>query len=105
VQHIFESAAMPYTRHLIARVPGAGEPAVAPPAPVSLAITPGPGGCLYAGQCARQQEICTERVPPLATVEPGHLVRCWFPVGHKPLDQTAEPDAQAVGAATQRKGA
>jgi oligopeptide/dipeptide ABC transporter ATP-binding protein len=109
VQQIFESAAMPYTRHLIARVPGAGEPPAAPSpvplTPVQLSASPGPSACLYAGQCASRQEICTGRVPPLAPVEPGHLVRCWFPVGYEPLDQSAEPDVQAVGATTQRKGA
>lgn len=117
VQQIFESAAMPYTRHLIARVPGAGEPPAAqspsaqaapspvPLTPVRLSGSPGPRACLYAGQCAARQEICTDRVPPLAPVEPGHLVRCWFPIGYEPLDQTAEPDVQAVAATTPRKGA
>jgi ABC-type dipeptide/oligopeptide/nickel transport system ATPase component len=159
VQDIFSSAAMPYTRDLIARVPGIGEPppnspalapaassatsssAPAPSAPAPLtpaspaldlialdplapdALAPDPlvppaplptarleappaqSACRYVAQCAFHQEICAERVPPLALVEPGHLVRCWFPIGYEPLDQTAEPDAAAVGATAPRKGA
>jgi ABC-type dipeptide/oligopeptide/nickel transport system ATPase component len=144
VRDIFESAAMPYTRDLIARVPGIGErppgtraqgpagpdlvaldalapDALAPdplvPVPlVPVALVPvaqsaarleaasGASACRYVGQCAFHQEICTERVPPLALVEPGHLVRCWFPVGHQPLDLAAGPDTAAV-ATTPQKGA
>jgi ABC-type dipeptide/oligopeptide/nickel transport system ATPase component len=140
VRDIFDSAAMPYTRDLIARVPGIGEPTsgtrapdpadpdlvaldalapdalapdplvpvplvpVAPPA-ARLEAAPGASACRYVGQCAFHQEICTERVPPLALVEPGHLVRCWFPVGHQPLDLAAGPDAAAAVASTPQKGA
>jgi peptide/nickel transport system ATP-binding protein len=98
---------MPYTRDLIARVPGAGERPAAPatpPAPAPLEVAPGGDACLYVSQCALRQEVCAERVPPLARVEPDHLVRCWFPVGHEPLDQADGSDAQAV-ATTPRKGA
>jgi ABC-type dipeptide/oligopeptide/nickel transport system ATPase component len=166
VQDIFSSAAMPYTRDLIARVPGIGEPSPNSPAPAPAAQTsaaagpsapaspapdliardslnpaspaldlialdplapdalapdplvppvplptarleapPAQSACRYVAQCAFHQEICAERVPPLALVEPGHLVRCWFPIGYEPLDQTAEPDAAAVGATAPRKGA
>ena len=135
VHDIFESAAMPYTRDLIARVPGISEPAQARPAPappgpdlvaldalapdalapdplvpVALpaappAAAPGASACRYVAQCALHQEICAERVPPLALIEPGHLVRCWFPIGHEPLDQSAGTDPAAVGASTPRKGA
>jgi ABC-type dipeptide/oligopeptide/nickel transport system ATPase component len=146
VQDIFSSAAMPYTRDLIARVPGIGEPPpnspapapaasaplnsappaldlialdplapdalapdpLVPPAPLPTArleAPPAQSACRYVAQCAFHQEICAERVPPLALVEPGHLVRCWFPIGYEPLDQTAEPDAAAVGATAPRKGA
>jgi oligopeptide/dipeptide ABC transporter ATP-binding protein len=105
VRDIFETAAMPYTRDLIGRVPGAGERPQAPPAPLPLEVGAGPAACRYVGQCAFQREICVERVPPLARIGPAHLVRCWFPVGHEPLDQSAEPDPQAVGAATPQKGA
>ena len=105
VRGIFESAAMPYTRDLIARVPGLGERPAAPRVPVQSDAIPGLTACRYVSQCAAHQEICTTRVPPLAPIEPGHLVRCWFPVGHEPLDQTAEADVQVVGATTPRKGA
>ncbi len=165
VHGIFASAAMPYTRDLIARVPGVAEPvdgepgaglsgqaragggepvadelvagelvagkpaagepaagelsiaelaiegpgagALAParPAPVPLAVTPGASACRYVGQCAFRQDVCTERVPPLALVAPGHLVRCWFPVGHPPLARDDGPDTTAAVAATPQKGA
>ena len=87
--------------------PGLAEPVMSDavrPAPVQLAA-PRSAACRYAAQCAFRQPVCTERVPPLALIEPGHQVRCWFPVGHEPLDRAAAPDPAAIGVTTPRKGA
>jgi oligopeptide/dipeptide ABC transporter ATP-binding protein len=87
VDDLFQRAAMPYTRDLIARVPGFGgdEPR---PTMIPLEVASPAHACSYVGECAFRQGICGTQVPPLAEIEPGHLARCWFPVGHPPLDQS-----------------
>ena len=87
-KNLFASAAMPYTRDLIARVPGQGAPHVRRPAlPAGTVL--GPQSCGYALDCALATELCLTRTPPLALLEPDHVARCWYPIGHEPLDPPA----------------
>jgi len=91
VSGVFREAAMPYTRDLIARVPGV-EPPVDPQAParqLPLKVIGNGVGCSYAASCLYRQEVCTVHVPPLAPCGPAHDTRCWFPVGHPALAQPA----------------
>ena len=101
VAGVFSEAAMPYTRDLIARVPGVEPPADPnrPAAQLPLRVVDRAAACSYVGDCIYRQEICAERVPPLAPLGPDHAARCWFPVGHPPL---AEPSGALVteGSAT-----
>jgi peptide/nickel transport system ATP-binding protein len=39
-----------------------------------------PIGCRFADRCERVQPKCREQLPPLEAIEPGRLVRCFFPV-------------------------
>ncbi|HEY2747773.1 MAG TPA: ABC transporter ATP-binding protein [Polyangia bacterium] len=39
-----------------------------------------PKGCRFADRCERVQGKCREQMPPLDVIEPGRLVRCFFPV-------------------------
>jgi oligopeptide/dipeptide ABC transporter ATP-binding protein len=88
VDELFKQASMPYTRDLIARVPGfASEEKRPKQLPVEV-ISRG-HACSYVGECAFRQQICGSQVPPLTEIEPDHFARCWFPVGHTPLDQEA----------------
>jgi peptide/nickel transport system ATP-binding protein len=39
-----------------------------------------PRGCRFADRCDRVQDKCRAELPPLEVIEPGRLVRCFFPV-------------------------
>jgi oligopeptide/dipeptide ABC transporter ATP-binding protein len=39
-----------------------------------------PKGCRFADRCERVQDKCRAEMPPLEVIEPGRLVRCFFPV-------------------------
>jgi oligopeptide/dipeptide ABC transporter ATP-binding protein len=39
-----------------------------------------PKGCRFADRCERVQDKCRAEMPPLDVIEPGRLVRCFFPV-------------------------
>ncbi|MGZ3440897.1 MAG: ABC transporter ATP-binding protein [Polyangia bacterium] len=39
-----------------------------------------PKGCRFADRCERVQQKCRDELPPLEPIEPGRLVRCFFPV-------------------------
>lgn len=81
---LFTSAAMPYTRDLIARVPGIGGGIGGPVVARPLPLTPigASAGCHYANECSNRQDVCGEQVPPLEDLTPDHAVRCWFPIGY-----------------------
>jgi oligopeptide/dipeptide ABC transporter ATP-binding protein len=97
---IFESAAMPYTRYLIGRVPGIerrGLPA-GPVQPPPLLVTASEHACRYVEHCPYRQEICTESTPALTPVAAAQDVRCWFPVGYGALDHAGSENEMAVEA-------
>ena len=68
----------PYTRALLAAVPGLD------PAGRRRAALPGetpdpaaaPSGCVFHPRCDRAAPACAEEAPPLAEVAPGHFARC-----------------------------
>ena len=39
-----------------------------------------PKGCRFADRCERVQQKCRDELPTLDVIEPGRLVRCFFPV-------------------------
>ena len=39
-----------------------------------------PKGCRFADRCDRVQQKCRDQMPTLDVIEPGRLVRCFFPV-------------------------
>jgi oligopeptide/dipeptide ABC transporter ATP-binding protein len=43
-------------------------------------LGPAPTGCPFAPRCVRAQPRCTAEHPVLRELEPGHFVRCHFPV-------------------------
>ncbi|HVN52165.1 MAG TPA: ABC transporter ATP-binding protein [Acidimicrobiales bacterium] len=82
---LFANMKMPYTEALVRSIPKLDNPSHTP-----LEIIPGrppdlvnpPRGCNFAPRCKYAQAKCLEEEPPLAPAEtPGHLYRCWFPVG------------------------
>ncbi|HET7882971.1 MAG TPA: ABC transporter ATP-binding protein [Acetobacteraceae bacterium] len=81
VERLFASPLHPYTQGLIRSIPridrDAGKRArlEAIPGVVPSLIAP-PPGCRFAPRCAFATPACTEAVPELRTVEPGHKVAC-----------------------------
>jgi oligopeptide/dipeptide ABC transporter ATP-binding protein len=84
VRTLFKNPKHPYTRGLIASIPVLGSvvdnletiPGVVP------SLIDLPPGCRFAARCvARVQnelEICTQHIPALKEIEPGHEVRCFL---------------------------
>jgi oligopeptide/dipeptide ABC transporter ATP-binding protein len=82
---LFSEMRMPYTEALLKSIPKIENPSHTrllaisgrPPDLVSP-----PTGCRFAPRCLYVQDRCREEMPPLLEAEtPGHLYRCWFPVG------------------------
>ena len=81
---LFRDVQMPYTEALLESIP-----LLASASHTRLSAIPGrppdlvhpPQGCRFAARCAYAQDKCREEAPPLIESEPGHLYRCWFPVG------------------------
>ncbi|CAN5721845.1 ABC transporter ATP-binding protein [soil metagenome] len=82
---LFNEMRMPYTEALVRSIPK-----LADPSHTRLQIIGGrppdlihpPPGCRFAPRCPYVQPRCRTEMPPLLEAEtPGHLYRCWFPVG------------------------
>jgi oligopeptide/dipeptide ABC transporter ATP-binding protein len=82
---LFASMRMPYTAALLQSIPRLENAThtrlnVIAGRPPDL-LDP-PGGCRFAPRCPYAQDRCREEQPPLIEAdEPGHVYRCWYPVG------------------------
>jgi peptide/nickel transport system ATP-binding protein len=96
---LFSSMKMPYTEALMNSIPKLENPShtqleIIAGRPPDL-IHP-PKGCRFAPRCKYAQERCTQEEPPLIEAEePGHLYRCWFPVGTPEGDQALADNLSA----------
>ncbi len=82
---IFRNPLHPYTRGLMASVPGgaAGTRLRAIDGTVpSLASLP--PGCTFAARCPSRMDVCTTAVPALVAIEPQHAARCYL---HSPKQE------------------
>ncbi len=81
VEALFGNPRHPYTQGLIRSIPRVDRAAAhkdrleAISGTVPSLLNP-PPGCLFAQRCKFAKEICTQGVPPLKEVSPGHFVRC-----------------------------
>ncbi|MEX2292543.1 MAG: ABC transporter ATP-binding protein [Acidimicrobiales bacterium] len=82
---LFSSLRMPYTEALLRSIPKLEQPShtrlsIIGGRPPDL-INP-PAGCRFAPRCPYAQAKCHTEPPPLVEADtPGHVYRCWFPVG------------------------
>jgi peptide/nickel transport system ATP-binding protein len=81
VQEVYEKAAHPYTRALLQAVPVPDplhrrkEPM--PAGEIPSAINP-PSGCRFHPRCPIAIDKCSQEVPPLLEISPGHQAACWL---------------------------
>jgi oligopeptide/dipeptide ABC transporter ATP-binding protein len=84
VEAIFNRPLHPYTRALIASLPGSLSSGRASKAELLLAeeaqspIDPDPNRCRLYGRCPRGQDRCAREAPPLLPFESGRLAACHF---------------------------
>ncbi|HEY0935751.1 MAG TPA: ABC transporter ATP-binding protein [Trebonia sp.] len=78
---IFKKPAHPYTVGLLRSVPRRGQRKDHGPLPVIPGFLPRPdetgAGCVFASRCPLVVEQCRTSEPPLFTVEPGRVSRCY----------------------------
>jgi oligopeptide/dipeptide ABC transporter ATP-binding protein len=82
---LFANMKMPYTEALLKSIPKLDQPShtrllAISGRPPDL-VNP-PTGCRFAARCLYAQDRCLDEQPPLQEADtPGHLYRCWYPVG------------------------
>ena len=91
---VFGGPHHPYTEALLSAVPnieGEERTRIRLEGEIPSAANP-PSGCVFHTRCPRYiGEICVQEEPPLAEVEPGHLMRCHIPVDELRRLQAEEP--------------
>ena len=101
---VFGGPHHPYTEALLSAVPtleGEERTRIRLEGEIPSAANP-PSGCVFHTRCPRfLGDICVHEEPPLAEVEPGHLMRCHIPVDElRRLQAEAPPGAAQVQSKT-----
>jgi oligopeptide/dipeptide ABC transporter ATP-binding protein len=104
VRSLFNNPKHPYTRGLIASIPVLGSivdtletiPGVVP------SLIDLPPGCRFASRCVsrlqHELDICTEEIPELTEIQPGHAVRCFlYADGDRDIFAAAVPEHEKIG--------
>lgn len=83
-EELYRAPAHPYTAALMSAIP-VPDPELHPkeadilPGELPSPLNP-PSGCRFRTRCAYAQDRCTQEVPTMAEIKPGHLVACHFPL-------------------------
>jgi oligopeptide/dipeptide ABC transporter ATP-binding protein len=83
-QTLFRQMRHPYTEALLRSIPRLDLPSHTRLEAISGRppdLLHPPQGCRFAARCPYAQPKCHAEEPPLMEDSPGHLQRCWFPVG------------------------
>ena len=97
---LFRDMKMPYTEALVNSIPKIDHQShtrleVIPGRPPNL-LNP-PQGCKFAARCKYVRPKCLEEEPPLfEAATPGHVYRCWYPVGTAEVTVDPERNGHAV---------
>jgi peptide/nickel transport system ATP-binding protein len=101
---LFSDMKMPYTEALLNSIPKLDQPShtkleIIGGRPPDL-VNP-PKGCNFAPRCKYAQPKCHEEEPPLIEAQqPGHVFRCWYPVGSPEGKEALDRNLKAGVAAT-----
>jgi oligopeptide/dipeptide ABC transporter ATP-binding protein len=81
VREIFHDPRHPYTRGLMNSIPSLATTRKERLIPIE-GVVPDPSempkGCGFGPRCPHAMEICSEKIPILTEVAPGHIVACWL---------------------------
>lgn len=107
-ERVFRYPAHPYTKALLSAIPhfdsltetgGQAVPRLRISGEPRSPIDPDPKVCRFYGRCPNGTEACTQAMPLLQGVGPGHSVACHFPVVDTAFAGLAEPDPLIEGVA------
>ena len=102
---IFSSPSHPYTRALLDSIPHLSQARALSGIP-GRTPAPGarPGGCRFHDRCGFAEDRCSQEVPELREVAPGHAVRCVRAgeIGSWDISRGTVPDADPSAAARDR---
>lgn len=95
-ERVFRHPAHPYTKALLSAIPhfepGQDIPRLRISGEPRSPIDPDPKVCRFYGRCPQGTEACTQAIPLLRGVGPGHSVACHFPLVDTAADDITKPD-------------
>jgi oligopeptide/dipeptide ABC transporter ATP-binding protein len=81
VRDIFHNPKHPYTEGLMHSIPSLAateKERLVPIEGVVPDLFEAPQGCGFGPRCPHKMEICTQQMPPLKELTPGHMAACWL---------------------------
>lgn len=84
IKQIFKNPLHHYTWGLLNSIPRVDQPKTEAALPAIPGVVPNPykppTGCKFHPRCKFAQQKCIDQEPMLSEIQPGHSVRCWYPV-------------------------